>query len=246
MFSFLKINHNRNKPFQTDDEEKKHLYVSFFMPFIFVLIMWCVRLFETATNVDLGKFGILPRHLQGLTGIFFSPFLHADWGHLISNSIPFLILGFLMIYSYRKVAFKAFLFTWFVSGFLVWLTGRESYHIGASNLVYGFAFFIFFSGIFRKDIQSVVLSLFVVFAYGSIVWGLFPIKEGISWEGHLSGAAAGSIIAFFYKNVDLPPPIVLDDDALEEELKETLDDLNINYEFIEKEENKSDEKKNIS
>ncbi|MBC8047777.1 MAG: rhomboid family intramembrane serine protease [Fimbriimonadaceae bacterium] len=199
-----------------------------------------MKLFEKVTDIDLRKFGIYPKEASGLIGVFASPFLHADWNHLISNSIPFLILGVLILYSYRKVAFKAFLFIWFASGFMVWLTGRPSYHIGASNLVYGFAFFIFFSGIFRKDIQSIVLSLFVVFVYGSIVWGIFPIKPDISWEGHLMGAASGTFIAFIYRKVDLPPPVEYDedeedDDSAESQLGEMLDDLKINYEIIEKE-----------
>lgn len=243
MFSFLKINHNRNQSFSSAEEERQHLYISFFMPFVFVLMMWCVKLFETVVAINLGRFGILPKHITGLPGIFFSPFLHADWSHLISNTIPFLVLGFLMVYSYRKVAFKAFLFIWIVSGLLVWLTGRENYHIGASNLVYGFAFFLFFSGVFRKDIQSVVLALFVVFVYGGIVWGLLPIRQEISWEGHLAGASAGSIIAFVYRKINLPPPLILDDETAEDELKDTLDELNITYEFLEKNRDSGDGKK---
>lgn len=248
MFSFLKINAAKRQQFSSKEDERKHLYLSIFMPLVFVLIMWIVKICEVVFEQSLSKHGILPRTLSGLQGVLFSPFLHGDWNHLISNSIPFMILGFLMIYTYRKVAAKSFLFIWIASGFMVWLTGRESYHIGASNLVYGFASFIFFSGVFRRDIQSIVLSLFVVFVYGSIVWGIFPIKPDISWEGHLMGAVSGAFIAFFYRKVDLPEPIKLDDEEDEDELDvieektlppetqlgKMLDDLSIKYEIIEK------------
>lgn len=235
MFSYRNINPNRLQHFSSPAEERKHIYLSFFMPLVFVLLMWCVKLFEVTTGIELAKFGIYPRTISGLRGVLFSPLLHGSWEHLISNTIPFLILGFLLIYTYRKVAFKAFVFIWLASGVMVWLTGRDSYHIGASNIVYGFAFFIFFSGIFRKDIQSVVLSLFVVFVYGSIVWGILPVRPEISWEGHLMGGMSGAFIAFIYRRVDLPPQLELDDDEdEEEELTDILDDLHIRYEYIEK------------
>ena len=201
------------------EDEKKHLYLSIFMPFVFVALMWLVKLFEVVTGTDLAKYGVYPKHIEGLRGILFSPFIHGDWQHLLSNTFPFLILSFLMIFNYRKVAFKSFIFIYLVSGLLTWIFGRESHHIGASNLVYGFAFFIFWSGIFRKNMQSIALSLFVVFIYGSIVWGLFPIDFRISFEGHIMGAITGTVCAFYFRKVDLPPKIILEDEE-EEELDE--------------------------
>lgn len=213
IFSFKNINPTKHVPYHSPEEEKRHVLVSFFMPFIFVLLAWCVKLIELVLELDLSAYGIFPRKLGGLPGVIASPFLHSDFTHLISNSIPFMILGFLMIYSYRRVAFKAFLMIWIMSGFLVWITGRQSYHIGASNIVYGFTFYIFFSGIFRKNIQSVVLSLFVVFAYGSIFWGILPLRPEISWEGHLAGALIGGVLAFIYRKVDLPPQFLFEEDT---------------------------------
>lgn len=212
LFSFEHINTGDNAPRLNPEDEKKHLWLSFFIPGVFVALMWITKLFETVTGISLVRFGLYPKHWSGLDGILFSPLIHGDWNHLISNTIPFFILSFLMLFNYRKVAFKSFLFIYFVSGLLVWLTGRENYHIGASGLVYGMAFFIFFSGVFRKNIQAIALSLFVVFLYGSIVWGLFPIDRTISFEGHLMGALCGSFIAFHYRKVDLPPKIELEDE----------------------------------
>ncbi len=221
------------------EEERKHLFLSFFIPGVFVALMWISKLFEVATGIDLAHFGLLPKHISGLRGILFSPFIHGDWNHLISNSIPFMILSAVMLFNYRKVAFKSFVFIYFTSGLLVWLTGRENYHIGASGLVYGMAFFIFFSGVFRKNIQAIALSLFVVFLYGSIVWGMFPIDMTISWEGHLMGALSGSMIAFYYRKVDLPPKIELEDEDEDAENADldmrTGDEIKIIYQFRENE-----------
>jgi membrane associated rhomboid family serine protease len=238
IFSYERINAGSNRPAMTREEERKHLWLSIFMPMVFVMIMWLVKIFEIVSGYDLSSFGIYPKHPQGLPGILFSPFIHGDWQHLLSNTLPFIVLSFLMIFNYRKVAFKSFIFIYLISGFLVWVFGRESFHIGASNLVYGFAFFIFFSGIFRKNMQSIALSLFVVFLYGSIVWGLFPIDFRISFEGHLMGAFAGTVIAFYYRKVDLPEEIQLDD----EEDEGAPDDL-VNTEIRETEPVQDPEKK---
>jgi membrane associated rhomboid family serine protease len=184
---------------------------------VFVALMWLVAIFEFVTEIDLSSWGIYPLKLSGLRGVLFSPFIHGDWQHLMSNTLPFLIMGFLLFYSYRKVAFKSLLFIYLASGFMVWLIGRPAYHIGASNIVYGFAFFLFFSGAFRKDIQSIAMSLLVVFLYGSIVWGLLPFKWEISWEGHLMGGLAGAFMAFVYRKVDLPPQEEEEDDEDDED-----------------------------
>lgn len=246
MFSFQKINPSRYREPLSKEEESQLLYTSIFMPLIFVAIMWLVKIFETLTNISLVTFGVYPHTFSGLKGILFSPFIHGDWNHLISNSLPFLILGFLMLFNYRKVAFKAFVFIYFASGIMLWLVGRNEtisgdpvYHIGASGLVYGFAFFLFFSGIFRRDISSIALSLFVIFLYGSIVWGIFPFRWEISWEGHLMGGIAGAFIAFVFRKVDLPPPVILDDDDDEKDFTEQ-DYLRVVYEL--KEENRNKEK----
>lgn len=238
MFNFQKINPGRNREPLSREEENQLLYTSIFIPIVFVALMWLVKIFEVLTHINLANWGVYPLTLKGLRGILFSPLIHGDWNHLISNTVPFIILGFLMLFTYRKVAFKAFVFIYFASGFLLWLTGRPSYHIGASNLVYGFAFFLFFSGIFRKDIQSIALSLFVVFLYGGIVWGLLPIDWHISWEGHLMGGVAGAFIAFIYRKVDLPPKTDLGDDDDDDDDFTEEDYLRVVYELKEENRNK--------
>lgn len=240
-FSFEHITSSNNRPAMSREEENQLLYLSIFMPMVFIALMWIVHVFSWVAEVDLAVWGILPKHISGLPGILFSPFIHGDWQHLLSNTIPFLVLSFLMIFNYRKVAFKAFLFIWLFGGLLLWLTGRENYHVGASGIIYGMAFFIFFSGVFRKNMQAIALSLFVVFLYGSIVWGLFPLDIRISWEGHTMGAVCGALSAFYFRKVDLPPPIVLEDEEEEDEHSDVTPDgdsidtdkTEIRYTFIE-------------
>ncbi len=185
-------------------EEKNQFVKSFKVPIVFVLILLAIKVFESITGFGLGFLGVLPRELSGLIGIITYPLIHGDFMHLFNNSIPLIVLGFITFYSYRRVAWKVIPFIWVASGVLVWLFARQNFHIGASGVVYGLAFFIFFSGVFRKDIKSIALSLFVVLWYGSMIWGLLPIESHISWEGHLFGAIAGMMCAYQYKGVDLP------------------------------------------
>nr|MQY79897.1 rhomboid family intramembrane serine protease [Bacteroidota bacterium] len=144
--------------------------------------------------------GIYPLKLKGLKGIILSPLVHANFRHLLDNSLPLLILGVAIFYFYSKVAYRVFFLTYIMVGIWVWFGGREAYHIGASGLIYGFASFLFFSGILLGEVRLLAISLLVVFLYGSMVWGIFPIKKGISWESHMLGAIAGLILSFYYRN----------------------------------------------
>ena len=189
-----------SNPKDLDPEmEKKIFFHSLLFPALFVLAMWIIKIIEIASGLSFVTFGIFPRSTDGLRGILFSPFIHADFNHLISNSLPFFILGFMLIYFYRRISYRIFFILYFFSGISVWLFGREAWHIGASGVVYAMASFHFVSGIIRSDVRLLTLSIVVVFLYGGLVWGLLPIRPEISWEGHLSGAAAGVILAFYYR-----------------------------------------------
>jgi membrane associated rhomboid family serine protease len=148
--------------------------------------------------------GVLPRNVTGLIGIISSPLIHADFSHLISNTFPLIILGWIIFYFYRRVSYILFVFIYLVTGLLVWIFARQVYHIGASGVVYGFVSFLFFSGIFRRDNKSIALALVITFLYGGIVWGMIPGLKGISWESHLFGAITGLIAAYIFRNVDPP------------------------------------------
>ena len=175
------------------------LYASFFYPSLFILLLWTIKLFEEAFRVNLAWYGLYPRTVHGLLGIFTAPLLHANFSHLMSNTIPLLILGSIIVFFYRSIAFPVFFWVYFMTGIWVWAAGRDSYHIGASGIIYGFISFLFFSGVFRKDTRLLALSLFVVFVYGSTVWGMLPLNNGISWESHLLGALAGVITSYNFR-----------------------------------------------
>ena len=182
------------------DKELKVMLYAFIPAAFFVALLWIVKYMEYSSGNNFGEYGVFPRHVEGLKGIITSPFIHNDLEHLTSNSIPLLLLGAALVYFYKELALKVFLLIYFLSGTGLWIGGREVYHIGASGLVYGMAFFLFVSGILRKDTRLLAISLLVVFLYGSMVWGVFPLWRGISWEAHLFGSLAGILCAVAFRN----------------------------------------------
>ena len=173
-------------------------------PLLFPVVLWVVHLLSLLFNEDLSKLGLLPRNLVGLLGIFTSPLIHADFSHLISNTIPLIILGWIIFSFYPKVSYMLFVFIYLLTGLLVWIFARQVFHIGASGIVYGFVSFLFFSGIFRRDNTSIALALVITFLYGGLVWGMIPGWKGISWESHLFGAITGLIAAYLFRKIDPP------------------------------------------
>ena len=194
------------------DKDFQKLVSSFKVPAAFVGILWLIKIVEFVTGLSFSFLGVYPRTWHGLIGILGTPLVHGGFQHLISNSVPVLVLGAGIIYFYPKVAMKFFARAWLLTGLLMFIIGRSVTHIGASGLVFAFAFFLFWSGIFRKDPKSMAISLMITFFYGSMIWGVLPIEEGVSWEGHLAGAIVGTIYAFAYKEVDPPERIILEDD----------------------------------
>jgi len=187
---------------------RQKLLLSMVIPGIFVFFMWLVKIVEVLFEVDLTRLGIYPLTIKGLPGILFSPFIHADFTHLFNNSIPLFFLSIALFYFYSEVALKVFLWTYFFTGLLVWVAGREAWHIGASGLVYGLASFLFFSGIIRRYFRLIALSLLIVFLYGSMVWGLFPgVYKNVSWESHMLGFFSGVVLAMWYRNDGPQKPV---------------------------------------
>ena len=167
-------------------------------------ICWILFFLNKHYSLNYYKYGVLPRDLNGIKGIVLSVFIHGDLEHLVSNTLPILILGMLLFNFYKKIAKNVFVWIWLISGIWLWIGGRNSlyyqnYHIGASTLIYGLASFLFFSGIIRKNKNLMVVSALVVFLYGSITHGIFPLKAEISWEGHLFGAISGALVAYNYR-----------------------------------------------
>ena len=166
---------------------------------IVLIIIWSVKIFEIVFDYDFTEYGVLPRKFNGLIGILFSPIIHSDVNHLLSNSLPVIILCLLIFNFYSQIAKKILIYLYFISGLWLWCIGRESFHIGASGLIYAMASFLFFSGILRKNSQLSAVALLVIFIYGGLFWGLFPIHKNVSWEGHLTGFIAGILVSFIFR-----------------------------------------------
>ena len=201
-----------------EKQEKRKFFYSLVFPGAFVILLWLIKLSEIVLEVSFADLGVYPMHTKGLTGILAGPLIHGDLQHLLANTLPVIILGTGLFYFYDSIALKVFLIVYFLSGIMLWFGGREAYHIGASGLIYGLASFLFFSGIIRKHIRLMALSLLVAFLYGGMIWGLLPVGKGVSWEGHLFGAIAGIAMAFYYK--DMGPQRKLYDWEIEEEMEE--------------------------
>ncbi len=186
---------------ETDAElDKKIFKYSMVIPGLFLLCFWLVFLVEIIIELDFSRFGIHPLHTEGLIGIVLSPFIHSGFSHLAANSIPFFVLSVALFYFYRKLAYPIFFLIYFLSGICVWLAGREAWHIGASGIIYGLSAFLLFSGIFRNDVKLLTVSIIVVFLYGGMFWGIFPIEPSISWESHLWGAVSGILLSVYFRN----------------------------------------------
>lgn len=173
----------------------------FVKPFLFVVFLWIVFWADYRYDWELYHLGVYPRTFKGLIGIILSPIIHGSLAHLSSNSIPIFALGAALFFFYPKEALKIILYSWVFSGILTWVIARSNYHIGASGLIYALASFIFLAGILRKHTNLLALSLLIAFLYGSLVWGVIPHDEHISWEAHLTGAVCGFLLAIVYRKV---------------------------------------------
>lgn len=181
------------------DIEVKRFYISLVFPVIFVLIIWLIFILDQSLDLNLYFSGLFPRKISGLKGILFFPLIHGSLKHLIANTFPLLVLGTGLFYFYRDLSFRVFLISYLITGIGMWLFARPSYHIGASGLIYSLAGFLFLSGVLRRHIGLMAVSLIIVFEYGSLVWGIFPLEEKVSWEGHLIGLLVGLVIAIVYR-----------------------------------------------
>jgi len=187
---------------ETDSLEltRKHFYDSIRFPLFVVAMIWLVQLYQWVSGFDPGMYGIMSRRIWGLQGILTGPLVHGSWGHLASNSLPLFVLTAMTLYFYRKVAMRSFWTIYLLTGLSVWLFARPVSHIGASGIVYGLVSFIFWNGIFRRSLRSIMLAAIVMILYSGMFMGILPEQEGISWESHLLGSLVGIFTSFWFKS----------------------------------------------
>ena len=174
------------------------------LPAMFLLVtIWLVFWGDSLFLFQFYKLGVLPNDLSGLKGILFMPLIHSseNFNHIFNNSIPTFLLTTLLFYFYKEIAFRVLIFSWIFTGVGVWLfaVNRGAFHIGMSGVIYSLVAFLFTSGTLRKYRPLQALSLFIVFVYGSLIWGILPISPKISWEGHFMGFIVGTILGFIYR-----------------------------------------------
>jgi membrane associated rhomboid family serine protease len=186
-------------------KDQSSFKLAFKLALYLVFILWAIFLVDALFGLQLGRFGLRPGSVYGLVGVFTAPLLHGGVGHLFNNSIPLLVALTAILYLYPSASLRVIPLIWVGSGLLGWLIGRHNVHIGASGLLYGLLVFVFISGILRRDMRSVSVSLLIWFLYGAMIWGVLPSRPHISWELHLSGALMGFILAFVFRKSDRIP-----------------------------------------
>lgn len=173
--------------------------------FVLLGVLWSILIIDSVFGLGLARLGLRPRHLEGLVGVFTAPLLHGGFEHLFSNSLPLIVSMTTLLYLYPRSAMRVIPIIWLGSGLLGWFIGRPSLHFGASGFVYGLLAYVFISGMLRLDMRSVAVSVMVWFLYGSMIWGVLPIRPNMSWELHLSGAVLGVALAIVYRRWDVTP-----------------------------------------
>jgi membrane associated rhomboid family serine protease len=163
---------------------------------VMAALMWAAELADLALDGRLDRFGIRPRRLDGLDGVVLAPFLHDGLGHLVTNTVPFLLLGGAIALGNLGRFLQVTLIVGLLGGLGTWLIGGSgTLHLGASGLVFGYVTYLVSRGLFAKKLSYVLGGLVTLMVYGGVLWGLLP-RPGISWQGHLCGAAAGVLAAW--------------------------------------------------
>jgi len=181
-------------------QSSKNAFRSLWISLQLVGILWIIQGLQWLLHAEWGIFGIYPREMFGLRGVVLAPLIHANFGHLLANTPPLFVLSAMVLFFYRRVAAPAMVMIYLLTGLAVWTFARPVFHIGASGVVYGLVAFVFWNGIFRRNIRAIALALIVVFYYGSMFMGILPGQDGISWESHLLGGLAGIFTAYWFKN----------------------------------------------
>lgn len=180
----------------------------------FVSVLWVLEIADTLLFRGwLNRFGILPRRWIGLRGIVLAPLLHGDLRHLSTNTVPLVVLGWLILLRSTQIFVLVTAGVWLIGGLGVWLfAAPKSNHIGASGLVFGYLGFLLANGYFEQSGVAIATATLVGLLYGSTLWGVLPLRRGVSWQGHLFGAITGVLCAYYLPQLQqwlqsLPPEL---------------------------------------
>jgi membrane associated rhomboid family serine protease len=167
---------------------------------IFVAVIWSIEVIDRALfGGALDQFGIVPRQLAGLRGVVLAPFLHGSFAHLLANTVPFLVLGSLVMARHTRHFAVITLVIALVSGLGTWLFApANTIHIGASGLIFGYFAFLVVNAWYERSFVALVLAILVIVFYGGLLLGALPTGGGISWQGHLFGLVGGAAAAFYF------------------------------------------------
>lgn len=174
----------------------------FLWPILWLVTIWSVFALEASSGVDFGVYGLRPGNTSSLYGILTMPFLHGDLNHIVSNTISLFFVGVLIRYSFPSIFDRVWLFSMLLPAVGLWFIGRPNLHIGASAWLYALVAFVFFSGVLRIHLKLLAQSMLMAFLYGSFLWGVLPHDPTISYEGHLSGALVGFLLAVYFRKVE--------------------------------------------
>lgn len=172
---------------------------------IFVLSLWLILGAVSNFHIDTRPYALYPGSPESLIGVLTAPLLHSGADHLLANSFGLLIMGVLLLYRYPASAPMTLALIWLLSGIGTWWIGRPSFHIGASGLSHGLMYFVFFSGLIRRDRTSIAAAMLTFMFFGGMLLSIAPREQGISWEYHLTGAIAGLLCAFLFRRRDPAP-----------------------------------------
>ncbi|MDH3787061.1 MAG: rhomboid family intramembrane serine protease [Xanthomonadales bacterium] len=196
--------------FTQSKKAQRNFHLALKAALVFTGVLWTILIFDEIFGLRLAKFGLRPGSIFGLMGIITAPLLHGGFSHLLSNTLPLVISLTATLYLYPRSSLRVIPLIWLGSGALAWFFGRPTLHVGASGLIYGLLAYVFVSGILRRDMRSVSVSLLVGFLYGSMIWGVLPLRPHMSWELHLTGGTLGVLLALIYRNWDRTPFIRYD------------------------------------
>ena len=185
----------------------------------FIILIWFIEILDFLIFDDaLNQFGIKPRTVQGLYGIFLAPFLHGSFSHVMANTMPILVMGILIMLTRGIKEFLAATgVIMIISGLGTWLIGSTgSVHIGASGLIFGYFGFLLVITYFERSCRNLVIAGFVLFLYSGLLWGVFPRNDGISWQSHLFGFIGGIVAAYIItrRQINIPSSDMQPDDGI--------------------------------